>query len=74
MVEQTFRGGWKRLGLLQTGRNGIFGRVFRTGTTGYVRARLADGTDRAAPFSLKPVPDRFFTPFGAVDLEPKVKP
>ena len=70
VVEQSFRGGWKRLGLLQSDRHGIFGRRFRTGTTGYVRARLADGSDRAAPFSLKPVPDRFFTPFGAVDLEP----
>lgn len=70
VVEQSFRGGWKRLGVLQSGQNGIFGRVFRTGTTGYVRARLASGTARAAPFSLKNVPDRFFTPFGAVDLEP----
>ena len=71
VVEQSFRGGWKRLGVLQAGTNGIFGRVFRTGTSGTVRARLANGTDRAAAFSLKPVPDRFFTPFGAVNLEPK---
>jgi hypothetical protein len=49
VVEQSFRGGWKRLGLLESGRNGIFGRLFRTGTTGYVRARLTDGTDRAVP-------------------------
>ena len=70
VVEQSFSGGWKRLGILRAGRNGIFGRVFRTGTRGSVRARLADGTDSAVPFSLKPVPDRFFTPFGAVDLEP----
>jgi len=70
IVEQSFSGGWKRLGILRAGPNGIFGRLFRTGLRGTVRARLANGTDSAVPFSLKRHPDRFFVPFGATELEP----
>jgi hypothetical protein len=70
LVEQQFRGGWKRLGIVQTNRNGIFQARFATHRTGFVRARTVDRAERAAPFSLAHVPDRRFNPFGGRPLEP----
>lgn len=43
IVEQSYSGGWKRLGVLRAGPNGIFGRLFRTGPRGSIRSRLANG-------------------------------
>jgi hypothetical protein len=70
LVEQQFQGGWKRLGIVQTNRNGIFQARFATHRTGFVRARTVDRAERAAPFSLAHVPDRRFNPFGGRPLEP----
>jgi hypothetical protein len=70
LVEQQFRGGWKRLGILRTNRHGIFQARFATHRTGYVRARTVDRAERAAPFSLRVPPDRHFNPFGGPPLEP----
>lgn len=64
LVEQSFRGGWARLGVLPTNRFGIFQRTFRRTAAGSVRARLLGSRDRARPFGLEPVPDRFYNPFG----------
>ena len=64
LVEQSFRGGWKRLGTLRTDRYGIFQQRFRSRPTGLVRARTLDRGERAVPFSLKAVPDCFVVPFG----------
>ncbi len=68
LVEQQFRGGWERLALLRTNGHGIFQARFATNKTGFVRARTADRGERAVPFSLKAVPDRFFNPFGGPAL------
>jgi len=70
LVEQQFRGGWKRLGILQANRHGIFEARFATHRTGFVRARTIDRNERALPFSLAHVPDRRFNPFGGAPLEP----
>jgi hypothetical protein len=64
LVEQSFKGGWARLGVLRTDRFGIFQKSFGRPATGFVRARLLGSQDRARPFGLEPVPDRFFNPFG----------
>ena len=63
LVEQSFHGGWTRLGSLRTNGFGIFQKSFGRPAAGFVRARLGP-RDRARPFGLKPVPDRFFNPFG----------
>jgi len=64
LVEQQFRGGWKRLGIVKTNGNGLFQARFATNKTGFVRARTADRGERAVPFSLEAVPDQLFNPFG----------
>jgi hypothetical protein len=65
LVEQQFRGGWKRLGIVQANANGIFQARFASHRTGFVRARTVDRGERAVPFSLARVPDRTFHPFGS---------
>jgi Cellulase (glycosyl hydrolase family 5) len=71
IVEQS-TGGWKRLGVLQADRYGIFEGVFATDPTGTVRARLPGETSR--PFSLKAVRDQGFNPFGDTHaVEPPAK-
>jgi hypothetical protein len=75
VVEQSFRGGWRRLGVLRTSRHGIFQRRFSSAPVGSVRARMLGTSHKAVPFSLKHVPDRFFNPFGSPTLvEPRRKP
>ena len=64
LVEQQFRGGWKRLGVVQADRHGIFHARFATHRTGFVRARTLDRVERAVPFSLASPPNRRFYPFG----------
>lgn len=73
LVEQSFKGGWRRLGVVKTDRYGILSRRFAGPPRGFVRARVLGSPGVAAvPFSLKHVPDRFFNPFGQPTLlEPK---
>jgi hypothetical protein len=71
IVEQSFTGGWRRLGVLRTNRHGIFEHRFRSRPVGWVRARSLTTRDTARPFSLKHHPDRFFNPFG---LPTRVEP
>ena len=49
---------------------GIFQRRFALPPTGNVRAALVGSSQLSLPFSLAPVPDRVYTPFGQVPLEP----
>jgi hypothetical protein len=74
IVERLAPGGaWRRLGTVATTRFGVFERTFRAQKTGWIRARIAGG-DASLPFSLTPVPDQFFNPFGLPNLlEPKKK-
>jgi hypothetical protein len=66
IVERLAPGGtWRRLGIVTPNRFGIFERTFRAQRTGWIRGRLASGTDATLPFSLTPVPDQFFNPFGS---------
>ena len=72
IVEQSFKGGWKRLGIFRTDRHGIIDKRLNVRPVGYIRARTLGSDERAVPFSLKAVPDRFFSPFGyTTRLEPK---
>ena len=71
-MELSFQGGWERLALLNTDRYGIFQRRFTIPLVGAVRARLATTGEKSVPFGVKPVPDRFFNPFGMTKLfEPR---
>ena len=66
-VEQTFPGGWRRIAVARTDRNGIFsGRAASRAKRGYVRARVAMPGGRARPFALRRPPDRFYNAFGSV--------
>jgi Cellulase (glycosyl hydrolase family 5) len=65
VVEQSFRGGWRRLGVVKSDRYGIIQRSFTGARTGFVRARTLDRGQQAPPFSLASVPDRFVNPFGS---------
>jgi hypothetical protein len=70
-IEQTFRGGWNRLGIFRTDRFGIFRRTFKRPPIGSVRARLLGTGEASRPFGLKLVADRVFNPFGSpVSAEP----
>jgi hypothetical protein len=64
IIEQRFRGRWRRLGALRTDEHGIFERRFQSRPVGFVRARNVRTGELARPFSLKHHPDRFFNPFG----------
>jgi hypothetical protein len=74
LVEQSFREGWRRLGVLRTNRYGIFEHRFASKPVGSVRARSLRTMEYARPFSLKHHPDRLFNPFGLPTLvEPRKK-
>jgi hypothetical protein len=64
VVQQSFRGGWRRLGILRTNRHGIFEHRFASRPVGWVRARSLETRALARPFSLKHHPDQRFNPFG----------
>jgi hypothetical protein len=70
-IEQSFRGGWAVRKTLRSDRFGIAQAVLRVPPAGAFRARLPSG-ERSLPFSIKPQPDRFFLPFGATVLSPKL--
>ena len=58
---------WRRLGTLRTSGGGIFSRRYRRAPSATaVRARF--GASRSLSFSLKPVRDRFYNPFGVRGL------
>lgn len=70
MLQQSFAGGWRNVGLVRSDRNGIFQKRYDGSASGSVRARLAAGGERSIPFSLTRVPDQPFNPFGSTTLLP----
>jgi hypothetical protein len=69
-IQQAVNGRWKRVGTVAGDQHGIFEHTFRSPWRGPVRAVM--GTSKAAAFSLTPVPDHFYNPFGLPTLlEPK---
>jgi hypothetical protein len=64
IVQQSFRGGWRRLGTLRANRYGIFEHRFSSKPAGWIRARNVRTGELSRAFSLKHHPDRFFNPFG----------
>jgi hypothetical protein len=70
IIQQSFKGGWNRIGILRPDRYGIFQRSFRRPATGSVRAQIAGRPDRAIAFVLRRGPDRVYNPFGKTTLDP----
>jgi hypothetical protein len=65
VIEQKVASRWRQVARLRSNGVGIFeGRLTLPTTTGWLRARLATGTERSLPFGLKPVPDVRVSPFG----------
>ena len=63
VVERKARRRWVRVGTPRAGSGGVFTRRYAVPrSTSALRARFR--STRALPFSLKPVADRFFNPFG----------
>jgi hypothetical protein len=66
LVQRRVGSTWRTSARLQVGAGGVFSRLLPLAEkTGFLRARLADGTDQSLPFSLKQVPDRRVSPFGS---------
>jgi hypothetical protein len=64
-IERKVGARWQQIAVLRSDRVGIFTRVLPLrAETGYLRARLADDSDRSLPFGLKAVPDVRISPFG----------
>lgn len=65
IVEQKQQGAWRIVETLRPNGYGIFkGRHASAATSGFLRARLANGKDSALPFSLVVPPDRPVCPWG----------
>jgi hypothetical protein len=64
LLEQRVEGKWRRLGVLTADRFGIFQHRYRVTPGESVRGRLLGTRERTLWFSLTPVPDRFYRPFG----------
>jgi hypothetical protein len=64
-IEQRQGSNWRTLGTLRADDRGIFQRTFLRHGGGDVRVILAKTGEASLPFSLKPVPDRFYNPFGS---------
>jgi hypothetical protein len=64
-VQQDVGGRWTRLGTVKTDEHGIFQHTFHVTHTGSVRGVLAGGGEQTLPFSLDPVPDHYYKPFGS---------
>jgi hypothetical protein len=62
-IERTSGSSWTALGTVTTDANGIFRATYVTWPGGSIRARDSFGAT-SAPFSLTPVPDQIFNPFG----------
>jgi hypothetical protein len=66
VLEQRVGKRWKRVSTLTTNRYGIFtGKLTKAPGRGPVRARLANGKDFSHGFSLRPVKDVRFCPWGS---------
>jgi len=62
-IQQRVGGNWRLIGAARASSAGIFTRTVRTSRrTGLVRARV--GTAKSLGFSLTPVSDRYYNPFG----------
>jgi hypothetical protein len=70
LVQQAGGNGWTDLGTISSDANGVFDETFLTLGRGDLRAVTADRDEQSIPFSLTPVPDQVFTPFGGPPLEP----
>jgi hypothetical protein len=70
-IEQRQGARWRTIATLPSNKYGIFRSSLTSGSPGPVRARLAPSTDASRPFSLTPVADQFFNPFGQLGIEPK---
>jgi hypothetical protein len=67
-VRQNVGSSWRVVATLRSNAFGIFtGTVPRRGA-GDVQAQIAATGEKSLPFSLKPLPDRFFNPFGLPTL------
>jgi hypothetical protein len=69
VVQQTFRGGWKRVARLRADRYGIVQTVLSVKPVGKFRAILASG-EKSLSFSMGVPRDRVFNPFGRPSLPP----
>ena len=68
-IQQTFRGGWKKVGVLRTDRFGIVQSVLRAKPLGQFRAVLGSG-EKSLAFSMRVPRDRYVSPFGMTVLTP----
>jgi hypothetical protein len=74
LVEQEFGGAWQSLARLRSDRYGIFRSTVTLRSRAAIRARLVGSGETSTPFSLTPIPDHFYNPFGSTTrLEPKKK-
>jgi hypothetical protein len=64
VIEHRSAGTWKRVDSLRTNEVGMFSGRVPPVTSGWMRARLATGSEASHPFSLTEPPDRFYRPFG----------
>jgi hypothetical protein len=67
VVQQTFRGGWKRVARLRADRYGIVQAVLNVKRIGKFRAILVSG-ERSLSFSMRVPRDRVYNPFGRAVL------
>jgi hypothetical protein len=75
VVEQHVGTRWRSLATLRSDRYGIFRSFVPLQGDGAVRARILGDSETSTPFSLTPVPDHFYNPFGSTTLlEPKRNP
>jgi hypothetical protein len=65
VVEQRGSSGWRRVGVVQADRVGIFEGDLQAGGKGPLRARFASAKATSLPFSLVEPPDHPYQPFGA---------
>lgn len=67
VIEQKAGARWRRVATPAVDRYGIFsGRIEQAGAKGPLRARMSNGSDVSAPFSLKVPKDRRFCLFGII--------
>jgi len=65
-IRQKVTGRWRRVGTLRANRFGIFTGTVPRLSSGRLQAKL--GNQRSLTFSLTPIPDKFFNPFGLPTL------
>lgn len=67
-IRQKVTGRWHRVGTLHANRFGIFTGTVRRLGSGRLQAKLQPGNETSLTFSLTPIPDKFFNPFGLPTL------